>query len=153
MFICMDDPSFWSRIYEFGAALFGYWWALVAGGLFAIEPMIEPLLGQRTKYFLDKWSLNTRKNILRSLSVVAILLASFLAFDNVNSRLRNVTRECDELIHAANAQSQREEIKNGLKALYEQGTGLLKEGWDWYSQMTWIALINSVLKKHNGGTV
>ncbi len=89
----MGEPSFIARIFEFASALLGYWWALAAGIIFAAEPMIEPLLGERWKRHFDSYlNKESRNKIFRWLSILAILLASFFAYDDVSKRDRDLRR-------------------------------------------------------------
>jgi hypothetical protein len=83
------EIGLFARIFDFGWALLGYWWVLVPGGIFAVEPMLESFLRRSWKDWLDeRWSKDHRHRHFRWGSVVAILVASFLAFDDVNTKSR-----------------------------------------------------------------
>jgi hypothetical protein len=98
----MHDPTLWSRIWDFGASLLPYWWALLAGGVFAVEPMIEPLLGRRCKDCLDKYLPKERRHSwLRWLSIAAIFVANFLVYDDVSKKSREIENEAHNKIEAA----------------------------------------------------
>jgi hypothetical protein len=86
-----NEPSFWTRLYEFGWSFWPYWWALAAGGIFALEPMMESYLRPDQKVWLDyRWPKDARQRHFRWASIVAILVASFLAFDDVSTRSRSL---------------------------------------------------------------
>jgi hypothetical protein len=70
------------RVPEFFVALFGYWWVIIPGGLFAVEPMIEPLFGKRVGRYRDSIPHNARTTFFRWTAVAALLLASFLAWND-----------------------------------------------------------------------
>jgi hypothetical protein len=94
--IVMDtEPSLWARIYEFILAFGPYWWALAAGGIFALEPMMESYLRPEHKAWLDThWSKETRQRHFRWASIAAVLIASFFAFDDINTKSK-VTHKTD----------------------------------------------------------
>src|SRR5437879_11211505 len=87
------EPSVWARLYEFAWAFWPYWWALAAGGIFALEPMMESYLRQPQKIWLDSyWPKEARQRHFRWASIVAVLVASFLAFDDVSIKSKATHR-------------------------------------------------------------
>jgi hypothetical protein len=85
------ELSLLARAYEYFSALLPYWWALAAGGIFALEPMTESLLRQSHKEWLDlHWPKEARHRHFRWASTIAILIAGFFAFDDLNTRTRHV---------------------------------------------------------------
>ena len=110
-----------ARISDFGLALLPYWWLLVTGGVLLVEPMIETLVPQAWKNTVDqRWSKETRHKNFRWASVGALLIASFLAFDDISTRNRvlqrdlvQATRERDE------AKRERDEIIKQLPGYWE----------------------------------
>jgi hypothetical protein len=108
-----------ARISDFGLALLPYWWLLVTGGVLLVEPMIETLVPQAWKNTVDqRWSKETRHKNFRWASVGALLIASFLAFDDISTRNRvlqrdlvQATRERDE------AKRERDEIIKQLPVI------------------------------------
>jgi hypothetical protein len=83
------EPSIFAKLYEFGWALLAYWWVLVPGGIFAVEPMMEAFISPSHKETVDKyWPKAKRHRHFRWLSFIALAVASFLAFDDVNTRSR-----------------------------------------------------------------
>lgn len=108
------EPSIWARIFEFGAALFGYWWLIVPGGIFALEPMMESLFRTEWNDWLaKKWPRPARHKTFRTLSLFSLIIASFLAFDDVNSRNRVLQRELSGVRHLLPDQKVR--LQNALK--------------------------------------
>lgn len=96
-----QEPGLSARVYEFIAALAPYWWAIVAGGLFGVEPMLEPFLGPRFKEWSDsKFSKDDRHRIFRWAAVICIFVAGFLAFDDVNKRNRDLQKTLVEIDHS-----------------------------------------------------
>lgn len=99
-----NDPGFLSRIFDFGWALLPHWWLLATGFIFAVEPMIEALVPTKWRGAVNRhWSKETRHLHFRWASLLAVLVASFLAFDDVSNRNRTlqssvttVTGERDE---------------------------------------------------------
>lgn len=84
-----NDPGFLSRLFDFGWALLPYWWLLVTGFIFAVEPMIEALLPGNWREAVNRhWSKEKRQLHFRWASLMAVLIASFLAFDDVSKRNR-----------------------------------------------------------------
>jgi len=93
-----DDPNFFARFYEFAVALIPYWWLLVSSGLFAVEPMIEGVIPTKWKTVINKqWPKKLRHKHFRLAAVAALLLSSFFAFDDVNTRSRVLQREVTRL--------------------------------------------------------
>jgi hypothetical protein len=71
---------------------------LVTGGIFAIEPMMETLLLPSWNEGLNQWlPKTTRQRVSRWASVVALMVASFLAFDDVNLRNRELQKEAQQV--------------------------------------------------------
>ncbi len=90
----MDGPGLVARLYDFVWALLSYWWLLVPGGIFAVEPLIEGLAPSTWKSAIDKqWPKEKRHKLFRWGSTIALLFAGFLAFDDVNTRNRSLQRE------------------------------------------------------------
>jgi hypothetical protein len=88
------DLSVWTRISDFGWALLGYWWVLVPGGVLAVEPMIEGLFPSKFKAKADRWWPKSRRHHhFRWASIIATLVAFFLAFDEVNTKNYAAKRE------------------------------------------------------------
>ncbi len=103
----MDDLGVIARIYDFAWAMLGYWWMLVAGIIFAVEPMIEGLAPEQWKSAIDKkWPKDKRRAHFRWAAVGALLLSSFFAFDDANMRNREPQRQLNAA-HIAIGQSQR----------------------------------------------
>ena len=50
----LSEPSYWSRLYDYGWALLPYWWLLVTGVIFAIEPLIEAFIPSKAKNWIEK---------------------------------------------------------------------------------------------------
>jgi hypothetical protein len=110
------DSSIWSRIYEFGWALVAYWWILVPGGLLSLEPMMESFLHPSWKARLDRrWPKETRYRHFRWGATLAILIASFLAFDDLNTRTRTEIRA--DQVSLDTAIGERDEARRQLKEL------------------------------------
>jgi hypothetical protein len=91
------EPSFVARIFDFGLALLPYWWLLVPGGVLVVEPMIETFVPQPWKDPIDqRWPKETRHRNFRLASVAALLVASFLAFDDVSTRNRALQKDVNQ---------------------------------------------------------
>jgi hypothetical protein len=88
------EPSYVTRIFDFWGALLSYWWLLVPGGVLVVEPIIETFAPQSWKECIDqRWPKATRHKNFRWASVAALLIASFFAFDDVNTRNRALQKE------------------------------------------------------------
>jgi hypothetical protein len=91
------EPSLFARIFDFCRALLLYWWLLVPGGVLVVEPMIETFVPQSWKDPVDRrWPKETRHKIFRWASAAALLIASFLAFDDVSTRNRALQKEAHQ---------------------------------------------------------
>ncbi len=85
------DPSFAQRIYDFGQALFLDWW-IVVGVVLGIEPFMETLIPQPE--WLEKyWPKNARRKHFRIAAALAFVAASFMAFDDVSQKSRNLASD------------------------------------------------------------
>ena len=93
------EPSYVTRIFDFGRALLSYWWLLVPGGVLVVEPIIETFAPQSWKERIDqRWPKATRHKNFRLASVAALLIASFFAFDDVSTRNRALQKEIYQAI-------------------------------------------------------
>jgi|GEM_PF-4426340 len=124
------SPSTFSRIFEFGWALVPHLWLLITGVVLVIEPAIETLVSERRKAFIDGWWPSPKRHVhFRWAAVAALMVASFLAFDDVNMQnrtlqknVRQVTGERDEARGAlkdertarTDVERQRDEARNEL---------------------------------------
>jgi len=76
-----------ARLYDFLPALLHYWWVLVTGVVLVIEPLVESAVPRPCKTLLDRyWPAQRRYQHFRWASLAAVVVASFLAFDDVNMR-------------------------------------------------------------------
>jgi hypothetical protein len=83
------EPGIFARLFDFGWALLGYWWVLVPSGIFAVEPMLESFLRVSWKKSLDeRWPKDRRHRHFRWGSVIAVFVASFMAFDDISTKSR-----------------------------------------------------------------
>ncbi len=99
-----NTPGFLARLYDFGWGLLTYWWLLVPGGLFAIQPLIET-------YLPESWwktapekriSHETRRRLFRWASLIALFIASFLVYDDqsraLHGEIRRITAERNQAL-------------------------------------------------------
>jgi len=69
------EPSYVTRIFDFGWALLSYWWLLVPGGVLVVEPIIETFAPQSWKECIDQhWPKATRHKNFRWASVAVLLM-------------------------------------------------------------------------------
>lgn len=95
------EPSFITRVFDFGLALWHNWWLLVTGGVLVIEPMIEMFVPQSWKDPIDRlWPKETRHKNFRWAAAAALLIASFFAFDDVSTRNRALQKDIHQAIGA-----------------------------------------------------
>lgn len=79
------------RIWDFAAAVIGFWYVWIT----TVPFVIDQGLSQRflPKWFVDRadelWPPDQRHRILKWLCAIGFVIASFQAFDEVNSKLRN----------------------------------------------------------------
>src|SRR6266851_2878116 len=86
----MVEPSLPTRLWEFGAALAPYLWAVVGGG--AIAAVWEWIKRYQRYWRPLAWLVEHDKRhwIAYVLILAGFVYASFQAFDDVNARLRHV---------------------------------------------------------------
>lgn len=90
-----------ARIGQFALALWPYWWLLVPGGIFAIEPMTEGLLPDKWQKAVNKrWPRSKRHRHFRLASIAAVFIASFMAFDDVNVTNAKLQKQLSALEHS-----------------------------------------------------
>jgi hypothetical protein len=90
----MDEPTIFARMLEFFWALGTYWWTLVPSGVLMIVPILESHLLEDKQAIIDAWwPKKNRARHIRWVSAAAVLVAAFLAFDDVNTRNRALQRQ------------------------------------------------------------
>jgi hypothetical protein len=92
----MSDPSFIARVLDFVVAVLGHWFVWVTGVPFVIEQGL-PYFPERITAWVDaKWPRDRRHHILRWVCVLGLVVASFQAYDDVSTRLREAQSKPDQ---------------------------------------------------------
>ena len=142
--MAMDqEPTIWARIWDYAWALLPYWWLIVAGGVLAVEPMIEAFVPRNWQEPINNyWPKERRHQHFRVASVIALFVASFLAFDDVSTRNRSLTAD----LAKTNGELQ-EMTQERDKALAEKNTTAQQE---LPAQQTKYVCTTSVAAKSSG---
>ena len=80
--------DFLARVLEFMGAVLTLWTAWVTGVPFVIEQGLPYLPEKWQRWLEQKWPEDKRYPLLKKLAVVGLVLASFQAFDNINSKYK-----------------------------------------------------------------
>jgi len=85
------------QLYEYLSAFIEYWWALLAGGLLAVDSTIEYYYeGYRRR--LNKFiSLKTRRRILFAATLIAVFLAGFFAWKDESIKVKDKQAELEQI--------------------------------------------------------
>ena|ERR1700730_2192681 len=83
--------DFFARLWEFIWAVLGYWYVWVTAVPFVIDQgLSHKFLPERAIEFADAiWPQDRRHRLLKWLCVIGFVVASFQAFDRVNTELKN----------------------------------------------------------------
>jgi hypothetical protein len=87
----MVEPSYPARFWEFFCAVIAYWTAWVMGVVLVIEQGVEFFCPNLFKRLDSRFPKERRRRWLLWLCAAGFAVASFQAFDDVNSRLRQAT--------------------------------------------------------------
>ncbi|MBZ0148497.1 MAG: hypothetical protein K8F62_13290 [Pseudorhodoplanes sp.] len=108
-----------TRAFDFLWALWGYWYLLVTGVIFVTEQFIETFFPIRFKEWLNKWwRKDNRPRHFRWAAGVAVLLACFLAFDDVSQQLQKTQTDLSKIT------GERDEARRQLSGLPAKGWSL-----------------------------
>jgi uncharacterized protein YybS (DUF2232 family) len=92
-----SEPSFLSRLFEFGSALLPYWLALVTSGIGpAVIIAFAAKFQDRFRILKPFANRTARPWIILAIFAIGFAYASFSAFDDANSRLRKAQQEAKE---------------------------------------------------------
>jgi hypothetical protein len=84
----VDDPSLTSRLFDFGIALGGAWFAVVTGVVLVIEQLLESIAPKIFKSLDRRWPKEQRQTAIRWSIAAAFVYVAFQAYDDVSGRLR-----------------------------------------------------------------
>ena len=92
-----SEPSFLSRLFEFGSALLPYLFVLVTSGVGpAVITAFAAKYQDRFRILKPIANRTARPWIILAVFAIGFAYASFSAFDDVNSRLRKAQQEAKE---------------------------------------------------------